>query len=468
MTTKPVKPKIGLLAVFFDLYLVIEDDLLGSCSGFADQLAGSLGNFTEVVFPGVVKNRAEALQAIKAFEQVDVDLIVVVFLTYAPSLYVLPALLASETPLVLFCTQNLFAVTENLSGRDTDENHGIHGYQDLANTLRRSQKPFGFVTGHWQNPRALAEIQAWARAAWVRKILKQSSVGLIGYPMENMGDFGVDETAFQSQIGLHVRHIPMQALARSARQAPAEEIQASLAADREMFQVADSVTPAEHEAAARIEWAIREMLQKHNLIGFASHFMAVAEEGQLQTMPFLAASKLLAEGYSFGGEGDVTSAAAVAILQLLAGEANFTEMFTLNYAAGTVLMSHMGEGNWKMVRPGDPVRLVSYPFDLIPLTVNPVSLVFSLRPGPVTLLNVTFGANGKMTWVVSEGEIVDHPPLPKLNVVHYQFKPHLPLEDFITQYGYLGGSHHQAIAYGSFTQEILKLASLLQIPCQVI
>jgi len=35
--------------------------------------------------------------------------------------------------------------------------------------------------------------------------------------------------------------------------------------------------------------------------GFAAHFLAVGDEGTLDTLPFLAASKLLAEGYGFGG-----------------------------------------------------------------------------------------------------------------------------------------------------------------------
>ena len=49
-----------------------------------------------------------------------------------------------------------------------------------------------------------------------------------------------------------------------------------------------------------------------------SHFMAVGEDNLLDTQPFLAASRLLAEGYGFGGEGDVTSAAAVAMMVALA------------------------------------------------------------------------------------------------------------------------------------------------------
>ena len=85
-----------------------------------------------------------------------------------------------------------------------------------------------------------------------------------------------------------------------------------MAEDRRRFQFQEGITHQEHEANARLEWALRETLREHGLQGFAAHFVAAGEEGWLDTLPFLAASKLLGEGHGFGGEGDVTSAAAVA------------------------------------------------------------------------------------------------------------------------------------------------------------
>jgi L-arabinose isomerase len=282
--------------------------------------------------------------------------------------------------------------------------------------------------------------------------------------MENMGDFALDQTAFQTQLGVHIQPLSQQRIAALAKSVPSLELQAQLDFDRQHFQAESMLTAQQHEAASRLEWALRKVLQEDHLLGFASHFMAVMEEGWLDTLPFMAASKLLAEGYSFGGEGDVTSAAAVSILQLLAGEANFTEVFTIDFGGGTVLMSHMGEGNWRMARPDSPIHLRSDPFDMGPLRVDPASLVFTLRPGPATILNLTMGPGNKLQFIVFEGEVVDSPPLPNLPLVHYKFKPSLPVADFLTRYALSGGSHHQAIAYGSQTTKLEKLASLFNIP----
>ncbi len=462
---EPSRPRIGLLTLFFDLYLTSGDKLLQSCREFAQELAGGVDSCAQVIFPGVCTNRADVDQAVQRFEAEEVDLIVLVFLTYAPSLYALPALLNSQRPLLLFCTQKLPAVTDAITPWDTEGNHGVHGFQDMASVLRRAGRPYHFLTGYWKDLKTQAEIAGWCQAARARRILQYSGLGLLGHPMENMGDFGVDETAFQSQTGLHVHHLPMQQTAKLAREAPQADINGLMEFDRQHFQALPMLTAAQHETASRLEWALRKVMQDQGLLGFASHFLSVGEEGWLDSLPFLAASKLMGEGYGFGGEGDITSAAAVSILQMLEGEANFTEMFTMDFGGGTVLMSHMGEGNWRMARPDCPVLLRSDPFDMVPLRVNPASLVFTLRPGKATLLNITTGPDGKLQWIVTEGEVVDAPPLPNLNLVNYRFRPRLPLEEFLTQYATLGGSHHQALAFGSCTADLRKLASLLGIAC---
>ena len=87
-----------------------------------------------------------------------------VFLTYAPSLYVLPALQRTQRPVLIWSTQKLGALDENTTDWDTEENHGVHGAQDLANVLRRAGRRFEVLAGHWQDSAVLAELESWALA----------------------------------------------------------------------------------------------------------------------------------------------------------------------------------------------------------------------------------------------------------------------------------------------------------------
>jgi L-arabinose isomerase len=462
--TEIKRTRVGLLGLMFDLYDRYPE-LKPMMAGFAEELVETLSPFAEVDFPGVCNTREQVEGAVEGFEADGKDLIMVVLLTYAPSHIALPALLRSRLPLLIFNTQQLYAITSETSSIETTKNHGMHGVQDLANVLLRAGRGFQIVTGHYQDEGTLSEVKAWCDAARVASFMRQVRIGLIGYPMEGMGDFGLDETAFLSQLGVEVRRIATRSLAQRAGAAPQDEIAQQMAEDRASFQFQGGITTQEHEASSRLEWALRDVLNERGMHGFAAHFMAIAEDGWLDTLPFLASAKLLGEGYGFGGEGDVTSAAAVVMMLQLAGAANFTEMFTMDFAENAALMMHMGEGNWKMARKDEPVHLVSSDLGLVDLSVDPLLLAFSLEPGQATIVSLTTLADGKLKFVVAEGDIVDFPYIADLSRPHYKFRPEGDLSEFLTRFSLEGGSHHQAMVYGRWAGTVEKIAALLGIDC---
>jgi L-arabinose isomerase len=454
------KARIGLLGLMLELY-DLYPDLKPKMSVFAQELAATLSPFAEVDFPGVCNTREQVDRAVHGFEADGKDLVLVVLLTYAPSHIALPALLRTRLPILIFNTQRLQAITPDTRSQDTTENHGMHGVQDLANVLLRAGQSFHLVTGHYQDPRALSEVKAWCDAARLVRFLRHMRIALLGYPMEGMGDFGIDHTAFLAQVGVNVHQVAMKTVADLAKAAPQAEIDQQMVGDRDHFQFQEGITSQEHKASSRLEWALRTLLQQQGLHGFAAHFMAVGEEGWLDTLPFLASSKLLGEGYGFGGEGDVTSAAAVALMSELAGAANFTEMFSMDFAGNAALMMHMGEGNWKMARQDEPVRLLRSKLGLVDLRVDPLLLAFSLEPGEATLLSLTTLADGRLKFVVTEGQVLDFPYVADLGRPHYKFRPASDLVDFLTRFSLEGGSHHQALAYGRWASTLEKVAVLL-------
>jgi L-arabinose isomerase len=458
------RAKVGLLGLMLELYDLLPE-LKPSEAAFAERIADTLAPFADIDFPGVCNTREQVDQTVAAFEADRKDLIIVVLLTYAQSHIALPALARTRLPILVYNTQRLKGVSAETTGWQTTENHGMHGVQDLANVLIRAGRDFRIVTGHYQDPDAIAEVKSWCDAARTVTRLRTMAIGLVGYPMEGMGDFGIDETAFLSQVGVSVRHVAMKDVADRASAAPADVVAAQMAQDRQDFQFEDGITEADHEASSRLEYAMRSIMEERGLHGFAAHFMAASEENLLDTLPFLASSKLLAEGYGFGGEGDVTSAAAVAMMAGMAGDANFTEMFTMDFDGNSALMMHMGEGNWKMARKDEPVHLLPNALGLVQMRANPLLLAFSLEPGDVTLVSLTTVAGGELRFVVTEGQVVDFPYIPDLARPHYKFRPDGDLSEFLTRFSMAGGSHHQALAYGRWAGTVEKVAALLGISC---
>lgn len=455
-----LRPRIGLLTLKFKLYDAIAT-LESEMASFAKELSATIGDFADVEWPGICKTREEVDQAVRLFETKNLDIVIVVLLTYTPSHVALQALKTTRLPVLIFNTQRLFEVAADMDPSELIRNHGMHGVQDLTNVLLRAGKDFKLVTGHYKDEKALAEIKQWCLAASIVSLLKKCRIGLIGYPLEGMGDLMVDETSLLSELGVEVRRISHKELASLAQQAPAEAVEKQMENDRSAFEIAKDITEKEHEESSRLEWALRELITKENLSAFTSNFMAVSQEGLLQTLPFLASSKMLAEGYGYGGEGDVLSALAVAVMQRLAGIANFTEMFTMDFGGNAVLMSHMGEGNHLLAREDRRVEMVGSTLGLVKLHSRPVLLRFALKPGVVTLVNLTASKEGRMKLIAAEGRVVDFAPIAGIMTPHYKIQPDKPLTEFLTALSREGCTHHFALAYGRWSSTIEKVADLV-------
>ena len=92
----------------------------------------------------------------------------------------------------------------------------------------------------------------------------------------------------------------------------------------------------------------------------------------------------MADGYGFGAEGDTNTATLMCAAQAMIGAAHFSEMYAMDWELDSVLISHMGEGNWKIARRDRPVRLIDRALGIGGLE-NPPTPVFSAEPGVATV-----------------------------------------------------------------------------------
>ena len=60
--------------------------------------------------------------------------------------------------------------------------------------------------------------------------------------------------------------------------------------------------------------------------------MAFGEDERTVTLPFVAVSRLMADGVGFAGEGDLIGAAGTWLLNWLCPPASFSEIFTIDFA----------------------------------------------------------------------------------------------------------------------------------------
>ncbi len=455
------KPRIGLLGLTLEFYQTRAPHLKASREAFVRQrLMPALAGVADVRFDGAVYTRQTVEAALDAMAADGVDAVCVVLLSYSPSLISAPALARGALPVVVWNTQELRAVTESYSSDDLIANHGVHGTHDLCNVLNRAGRAFGYVTGHPDDGEAIAELGEFFQAARAVRRLRRARLGLLGYPFPGMGDFGLDTTHLATTLGCAWTQLPLADYLDRCRTAPAGEVEQLAGEYRSAYAVADDVAPADLAAAARAEIALRGLVQQHRLDALSYQFLAFGEDGRAETLPFVAASRLLAEGVGFGGEGDLVSAAGSALLGWLAEPASFSEIFTIDFAGNAVLLSHMGEANVAMARRDRPVPLLRRQ-SLVPITGEQLVLQVTFEPGEATLTALTLGPGGRWRILAAPITFEDFGPLPQLPVPHSKARPVGDVRTFLTNYARAGGPHHLAVCVGDARARLRTAAALL-------
>jgi L-arabinose isomerase len=297
------------------------------------------------------------------------------------------------------------------------------------------------------------------RAARAAQAVQQLRVGLLGTPFQDMGDFGVDTTLMLSQWGPYVIQLSLAKFHALISKAPAAEIRRMQEADRERFSIAPDLDAETHCESLRAEWALRQLVDTERLDAFSMNFLDVIEDGRFSVMPLYAVNKLIADGLGYAGEGNVSIAAHMAQMRQLCGEANFTEIYTVDYLHNRMMMTHMQECNCSLARRDRKVRLVKKPF-WAPGIAPYVGMHFTLEPGPVTLTNLTTDGHGKFYYLAYETKIIDRPPYPRYDVPHWVTELAEPVGDFLTRYSCAGGTHHLISVPGHQADTLRKLAHL--------
>lgn len=443
----PAKPQIGMLGIMQELY----DDMLPGITerqfAYGLEVANSLRDLAHIHFPRPARSREDLEELLKEFNQAGLDGVMIVMLTYSPALRTIRALQENHLPILLANIQPRESVTADWDMGDLTYNQGVHGAQDMANALLRTGVPFAVITNDWHTAEFQGQFEQWVKVAQTVNTLKSLKIAVFGYGMNGMGDIVGDEAAFMRKLGPSVTHETVGEVYVRMQQVSKEEVGEQLACDEKNFVVAPSLTRLSHEYAARLQLAMEGILRDKGYGSFSAHFEAFGKDGRFEQLPMLAASNLLAKGYGYGAEGDTNVAALVAAGHVLAGDAHFTEMYAMDFKRNSILMSHMGEGNWKIARKDRPVRLVNRELGIGGLG-NPPTVVFMGEPGTATLASLVALTGESYRLVVSKGEILDMEEIERIEMPYFHFRPDSGVKNCLSAWLKQGGTHHQCLNLG--------------------
>lgn len=459
-------PKIGFLGIMHGLYDEDQPELPKEQEAWAKRVVLHLKEKADIDFPGAAKDRASIEKHVKHFHEQEYDGIMVVNLLYSPGMRVVRAFEDNRLPVLIANIQPEPSVTPDWNWKKCTTNQGIHGIQDTSNMLMRIGLEPEIITEDWETDVFKEFFGDWAYAAMTAASMKKMRVSLIE-KMQGMGDIMGDEVAFMRKFGIEVNYDGVGEVVKCMQEVTEEQIDTYVEIDKKNFEIDKNLSAESHRYAAKLQIAYEKFCEKYNYDGFSANFNVYSEDGRITQLPILAASNMLAKGYGYSAEGDVHILACTLMGHLISENPHFTEMYSLDFKRDATMLSHMGEGNWKVARKDRPIRLIDRPLD-IGGRDNPPTPIFSAQPGEATIISLVAIEGSRYRMVVSLGEVLDEQEIEGMLMNYTFFRPYTGVRKAMDGWLRYGGTHHQVLFMGNQCRRFEMLCRILGIECTLV
>ncbi len=429
----------------------------------AREVAGALdaaGDIpAKIVFRPVVKSMEEATAL---FEQANSDPkcagLITWCHTFSPSKMWINGLRLLRKPLLHLHTQHNRDIPWSTIDMDfMNLNQAAHGDREHGFIMSRMRIERKVVVGFWRDAGVQKQIGEWTRAAVAWHDWQGARFCRFGDNMREVAVTEGDKVSAQIQFGFSVNGYGLGDLVKCVKDVSDGEIERLIKEYEDSYKVAPKLQAkgamrSSLREAARIEAGLRAFLTAGNFKGFTDTFEDLHGLAQL---PGIASQRLMADGYGFGAEGDLKTAALVRAMKVMAtglkGGASFMEDYTYHLAPGNmkVLGAHMLE-ICPSIAKGKPSM------EIHPLGIggkaDPVRLVFD-TPSGAGLNASLIDVGNRFRLLINEVDVVGpDKPLPKLPVARAVWVCKPDLATAAAAWIYAGGAHHtgfsQAVTTG--------------------
>lgn len=488
---KPAKkPRIGLYSIglraYWDQFPGLRERLIGYGQFIEQRLSawGEVHNFGLVDTEGTGREAGEWLQAR------NVDLVFCHSATYSTSSTVLPVHQTCTAPVVFLNLQPTARLNYERSTTGEWLAHvGLCPVPEFANVFDRAGIPFRVVNGllglhetpaisltdevTHERPeavRAWREIEQWVRAASVRRTLRQSRFGFLGNTYSGMLDMYSDFTMIQAQTGLHLEVLEISDLARLVDDVTPQDIQAKRDEVFDMFEISgDSPSDpiARKPTDEQMEWSFKVAAAQEKLVrefdldalAYYYHGAPGGEDERLQAGFIVGHSLLTARGIPCAGEGDLKTAVAMKICDILGTGGSYSELVVVDYIDETILLGHDGPFHIAIAE-GKPILRGMGLYHGKQGTG--VSVEAKVKTGPITTLNVTQTGDGKLKLIIGEAESTNG-PIMQIGNTQTPVKFRMHPDEYMARWFAEAPTHHCAMSIGHNAGVFQKVGELMQI-----
>ncbi len=461
--------KTGLLGIGLETYWGQFEGLLEKLLSVQGDISDRLSRLgSEVTDAGMVDSPEKAITAAELFNALGMELIVINISTYALSHNVLPLLQRISAPVLVLNLQPSksldFDAFNSIGDRGKMTGEWLSMCQscvtpELATVFNRAGIRYHLITGYLDEEYVWKEIDEWIEACRVRLTLLNTRVGVIGHYYNGMLDVYSDLTMLASVFGSHFELMEFGGLKRNFDKSTETEIQNKIGQFRSWFEVSPECSKADLSDAAKGSIALDKLADSNKLGSIAFYYEGEGDPGYRRVVASLIPGMTLLTGHNIpvAGECEIKNVLAMKILDSFDCGGSFSEFYLVDYEKDEIILGHDGPAHYKIAvgKPG-----------LIPLPVyhgkpgKGLSIQMKVAEGPVTLLSVCQGIDGKITLLTAEGRSVAGPTM-KIANTNSRYKFPVPAREFINRWSMAGPSHHCAIGKGHISGKISKLADLM-------
>lgn len=487
--------KIGLYSAGLRAYWAQFPTLRSRIEYYNQFIEKKLSQFGEVCNFGIVDNADVSADAGKYFQSKNVDLIFLHSATYFTSDSVLPIHQICKTPVIVLNLQP----TPQIDYANTDTGEWLAQcvacpIPEVSNAFERAGIPFHFINGLLgltQTPevaltdevtaplpqaiQAWEEISQWCRAAIVKHNLQTARFGFLGGNYSGMLDMYSDLTMLSAQAGIHVEILEMCDLDARLQKVNAQQIDQKRNEINEMFEITgDSPSdprvrkPTEEQLSwsAKVAAAQELMVKDYDLDALAYYYHSTDGNPyeELQSGFIVGHSLLTANGVPCAGEADMKTALAMKICDLLEVGGSFAEIVVTDYVNGTILIGHDGPFHIKISDQKPILRGMGVYHGK---RGSGISVEAKVKHGPVTTLNVTQTRDGRLKFIISEGEATDG-PIMQIGNTQTQVRFPCDPDTYMTKWFREAPTHHCALSVGHNAAVLQKVGILMDIPTVVL
>ena len=455
--------KIGLLPLYIKLYDDVAPDVRPRMEAFYEDVAKAVeARGTAVVRAPFCRLRAEFKNAVRRFEEEGADAVVTLHIAYSPSLECIEALTDTILPVVVMDTTETFEFTNEQSEGEIMYNHGIHGVMDMCSMLTRYGKPYAIAAGFWENSDVIDRVLGFVRAAKAAKALRTAKVGLIGESFAGMGDFRVPYGEMYERFGIRVDEPSAERMRAYMASLTEEEIAEEMEINRASYDFAQTIYEDEYRETVRSCLATRKFVRDDGLTAFTANFLKTGPSGTgITSTPFLESCKSMQNGIGYAGEGDVLTAAFTGAMLQGWDETTFVEIFCPDWKNDMVLLSHMGEVNYRIAATKPCITRAGRKYGAD--DVNPYAGYVRMKGGKGVYLNVSRAENDfRLTAASCEMMDYDHDNFPG-SMRGWMRPVNMGVARFLETLSTYGATHHSVFVYGASVEEIAYFGRLLRL-----